>query len=550
VKREHRQGFIFCTSSPLFSIFAHMKHLLYKKLTVLQVIAIFFILFTLLYFSFFFYLAKPGPQENISEKKDSSGTQTELKTEVPLKKDTTSFDRLKIALDTLAAKSELLHSGFGFCLMSPDSNKVLLEYNSRQSLVPASVMKTVTTGVALGKLGSGFRYVTRLQYDGEISNRVLNGNIYILGSGDPSLASDVFRQNATEELMREWVGAIKNLGIDSVRGMILGDAGIFEPDLIPAGWSWEDIQNDYGVGPCGLSFRENMYDIDLIAGNKGLFVKVSPPVPGLKLHNQVLVNKVAKPYVYVMGGPYQDERVMCGEVNGSYECRSAAPDPALYCAYTLMKSLQKNKVEVKDSCGTVRQLRLENKYNKKERKTFHSTYSPSLSQLVYHTNQVSQNFYAETFLRTLGFFDSNFGSTFAGTSAVAKFFREHNIDLHGFYMVDGSGVSRYDAISTKFLCDMLTMYSKDSSIFHSFYHSLPVSGISGTLRNIADDSTSSGKIHAKSGYMTRVRSYAGYVTTKSGKMLVFAMIMNNQEWDATETRDRLEQLMKLMTELD
>ena len=516
----------------------------------LQVLAGSFVLLAVLWISFFFYFSGP-----VSDKLAKNGNDSLQKDSIAIKTtrskhDTTAFERLCIALDSLSRSVELTHSGFGFCLMDPDSNKIILEQNSRQSLVPASVMKTLTTGVALAKLGAGFHYVTRLQYDGEISNRVLHGNIYVLGSGDPSLASDVFRQNATQELMGEWSAAVKTLGIDSVDGAILGDAGIFEPDQIPAGWSWEDIQNDYGVGPCGLSFRENMFDIDLIAGNKGLSYKVSPPVPGMILHNQVLVNTAVKPYVYVMGAPYQNERVMYGEVNGTYECRSASPDPALYCVYTLMKTMQRKNISIKDSCGTVRQWRLENKYTKKDRKTFHNTYSPALSSLVFHTNQVSQNFYAETFLRTMGTVCGSFGSTSSGVNVVMNYFRQKKIDLHGLFMVDGSGVSRYDAISTKFLCDMLTAYSKDSSMFSIFFNSLPVAGKSGTLTNVGNETSAEGKIHAKSGYMTRVRSYAGYVKTKSGKMLVFAMIMNNQEWDATETRERLEKLMVLMSELE
>jgi D-alanyl-D-alanine carboxypeptidase/D-alanyl-D-alanine-endopeptidase (penicillin-binding protein 4) len=97
---------------------------------------------------------------------------------------------------------------------------------------------------------------------------------------------------------------------------------------------------------------------------------------------------------------------------------------------------------------------------------------------------------------------------------------------------------------------MLTAFTKDSSMFKTFYDGLPVAGESGTMRNVADQTSAAGNIHAKSGYMSRVRSYAGYVTTKSGKLLTFAMIMNNQGWDASETRERMEKLMILMAELD
>ena len=525
-----------------------MKHLLYKKLTVLQVLAIAVVSLMILFFTNFFYFnIDPSYKKNAQVKKDSVVVKDTI-----VKRDTSSFGNLKYALDTLTAKTELTHAGFGFCLMSPDSGRIILEYNSKQSLVPASVMKTLSCGTALAKLGAGFRYVTRLQYDGEIdkATHTLNGNIYIMGNGDPSLASDVFGENATENLMKQWTAAIKQLGIDSVNGSIVGDASLFEQDLIPVGWSWEDMQSNYAVGPCGLSFRENMYDIKVSASEKGVYFRSSPPVPGLILHNQLFWNKaIAKSYLYVSGAPYQEERTLLGEVNGAFEDRSAVPDPALYCAYTLMKHLQKNNLKIKDSCSTVLKLKFANKYFKKERKTFHSTYSPSLAQLVYHTLQVSQNFYAETFLRTLALADGGFGSTASGVAAVIHFFKEKKIDLHGFFMVDGSGVSRYDAISTKFLCDMLTAYSKDSSMFKTFYDALPVAGESGTMRNIANETSAAGNIHAKSGYMSRVRSYAGYVHTKSGKMLVFAMIMNNQGWEANETRDRLEKMMVLMAEL-
>lgn len=524
-----------------------MKQLLDKKLTVLQVISLIIVSLLVFYFSFFFYFEKKPVEKQLVSKKDSVKTDT-----LKAKHDTTTFERLQYAVDTLASRPELLHGGFSFCLMSPDSGRVLLEYNSRQSLVPASVMKTLTTGVALSRLGAGYHYTTRLQYDGTITDRVLNGNIYIMGGGDPSLASEVFGgEGATENLMHQWSAAIKNLGIDSINGAIIGDATIFEQDQIPIGWSWEDMQSDYAIGPCGLSFRENMYDIHVVAGANGIYSRVSPPVPGLVLHNQIVLNKsVYKPYVYVCGAPYQNERSLLGEVSGNFEGRSAAPDPALYCAYTLMKQLQKSNIHAKDSCTTVLKLRQEGKYTKKERKTFHSTFSPSLGQLVYHTLQVSQNFYAETFLRTVALADGNYGSTASGVNAVIKYFREKKIDLHGFFMVDGSGVSRYDALNTKFLCDMLLAYSKDSSMFRTFYNSLPVAGESGTLRNVADETSAEGNVHAKSGYMSRVRSYAGYVTTKSGKQLIFAMIMNNQEWDAGETKERLEKLMVLMADLD
>jgi D-alanyl-D-alanine carboxypeptidase/D-alanyl-D-alanine-endopeptidase (penicillin-binding protein 4) len=497
-------------------------------------------------------LTKKDTTKNISV--DSPDNVNRDSVTIPEKKDLSPLGQLNYYIDSIVNCSELKNAGFGFCLFDPDSNRIILSHNEHQALVPASVMKTVTTGVALGKLGGGYRFTTRLQYDGEIdkSTRTLKGNIYIMGGGDPSLASEVFYKDGLSALMNSWAAAIQNLGIDSINGNIVGDASAYELDQIPVGWSWEDMQSDYAVGPCGLSICENMYDISISATNGYTSYKVKQDVPGMKLHNQVYANaNLTKSYAFVNGAPFMNERILLGEVNGYYEGRSALPDPALFCAYSLFKKLKNNGIKISDTSTTYLKLKFEAKNaSKKERKTFYTYHSPSLAQLVYHTNKVSQNFYAETLLRLISIADGNYGSTAGGVNGVINYFKQKKVDLHGFFMVDGSGVSRYDALSTKFLCDMLLSFKNDSSMFNSFYNSLPVSGQSGTLRRMADDSLANGKVHAKSGYMTRVRSYAGYVTSQKERTLIFAMIMNNQGWDAAQTKLIMERIMELMAALD
>jgi len=442
------------------------------------------------------------------------------------------------------------YGSFGFCLYDPDSGKMILENEPDRSLVPASVLKVLTTGVALSRLGPGYRFSTRLQYDGKVLDGVLDGNIYIQGTGDPSLGSEVFG-SSVEGLMVSWVKAIQREGIDSITGRIIGDAELFEFDPIPLGWAWEDIQNDYGTGVSGLSFRENWYDIHVAVSGGKTSLKAKPEIPGLILYNQVFYNPgIYKSYVFVNGGPFLTERVALGEVSGDFVTRTPVPDPPLFCAHTLMRFLNEAGIYVNDTVTTVRKLKNSGKYQRKERKTFHTTYSPSLSQLCFHTNQVSQNFYAESILRGLGLQRNDFGSTINGVSSVMAYAKEHNIDLGAFYMTDGSGVSRFDGITCRQLTEMLYAYTKDTGMFSVFYNTLPLAGESGTLRSVGDGSAADGKIRAKSGYMTRVRSYAGYVTTLKGRRLVFSMIANNHLMDAIQIRDEMEKLMILMAELN
>ncbi|MCC7301389.1 MAG: D-alanyl-D-alanine carboxypeptidase/D-alanyl-D-alanine-endopeptidase [Bacteroidia bacterium] len=462
----------------------------------------------------------------------------------------TAFQQLKYALDSIRNSPAMRYGAFGFCLFDPDSGKVILENDANRSLVPASVLKVLTTGVALSRLGSGFRFATRLQYDGKIESGILNGNIYIQGTGDPSLGSEVFG-SSSDKVMSAFVAAIKKQGIDSITGRIIADAELFEFDPIPLGYAWEDIQNDYGTGVCGLNFCENWFEIDVKVQNKTTYIKSRQDVPGLILLNQVFYNpKIHKSYVYVHSGPYNPERVAMGEVANDFMARAPIPDAPLYCAYTLKNSLKSAGIRVKDTVQTIRKLKVNGMYEKRERKTFYSMVSPSLSQLVFHTNQISQNFYAESILRGLGLQRHDFGSTLNGVSSVMAYAKEHKVDLGGFYMTDGSGVSRFNGITCKQLTLMLNAYTRDTAMFGVFYNSLPTAGETGTLRRIGEGTSADGKIRAKSGYMTRVRSYAGYVTTKSGRRLSFSMISNNHQLDAIGIRNVMERLMILMAELE
>jgi D-alanyl-D-alanine carboxypeptidase/D-alanyl-D-alanine-endopeptidase (penicillin-binding protein 4) len=534
---------------PVFIIFSNMKFLHEIKISLFQLILIFAAVSTIAVLSFFSFAENPVITVVATASKKDSAT-------IPLniiKQDTSPLQQLLFTIDTIARSPELAHGSFGFSLVSIDSNKTITEYNSHISLVPASVMKTLSTGVALAKLGADFQYQTCLEYDGEIdaATKILHGNIYIKGSGDPSLGSDAFGNTDIKTVVGAWSSAIKNLGIDSIDGAIIGDAGYFDNDLIPGGWAWEDMQSSYGTGPCGLAFRENTYDINVKCKGKFVNATTYPPVPGIILHNQILFNeKVSKDYLYVAGAPYQNERFLLGEVKGNYSERSNIPDPALCCAYNLLLDLKSNNIGIKDSCTTIFKMKLTGDYNKKERKKFHSTLSPHLSKLVNLTNKTSQNFYAETLLKTLGAQEKGLGTIAGGINTVIKYLKEKDIDLKGFCMADGSGLSRLNSVTPKFLTDLLVAYANDPTVFQPFYKSLSVAGESGTMEHVAQNSIATGKIHAKSGSMGRVQSYAGYVSTRSGRMLAFSVILNNQEWDYMQTRRQLETLMIMMANLD
>ena len=84
---------------------------------------------------------------------------------------------------------------------------------------------------------------------------------------------------------------------------------------------------------------------------------------------------------------------------------------------------------------------------------------------------------------------------------------------------------------------------KNSAEFSEFLGSLAISGKSGTLKYLGKGSILEGKLLAKSGSIQRVRSYAGYYRSNSGKLYAFAIIVNNYNCTGTEMKKRLEKLL-------
>lgn len=525
-----------------------MKKYLQKKITVVQFLLS--LLFTLICFLLVLYIFfdKKLPKQEVNIPVATNKINVVGANGIS-KKDTSSLARLQLYLQAIKDSFDIYSGDFGFYLATADSGKIICQYNENENFVPASVMKVVSTGVALSKLGTGYRFPTFLQYEGKIENRILEGNIYIKGSGDPTLGGRVFASTNAEKILSKWVDEIKSLGIDSIHGSIIGDADSHEIEMTPGGWGWEDIENDYGTGLSGLNFYENLYELTL--NSKANITKIAPQIPGLKLHNLVVPNStINKSYVYTLGGPYATERYVLGEIKEPYVGFVPVPNPAELCAFSLYNKLLKSNIKISDSCSTLRKLKNESMYDKKERKTIYTHYSPALADIVNHTNHVSHNFYAESILRALAYKLNGYGTTAGGVRHVYNFMRENKISTTGFYMVDGSGISRFNSFTVKHLGQILLKLSQDKSVFPSFYESLPIAGETGTLRKMAKETLAKGNLRAKSGTMSRVKSYAGYVKDKNGKLLVFAMMANNYDWDQTTMRDKFEELMGLMANLD
>ncbi|MEO6883765.1 MAG: D-alanyl-D-alanine carboxypeptidase/D-alanyl-D-alanine-endopeptidase [Bacteroidia bacterium] len=476
-----------------------------------------------------------------------------------------SLLHLNSEIRKLNTDSSLIHGTWSVCVMDVNTGNVMASYNDNMSLIPASTMKIMTTGAALSILGTDYRFKTKIEYDGFIKAGVLYGNLYIKGGGDPSLGSEYFKKkNDSTDLMDDFAKIIQKKGIKKITGSIISDASIFDFNTTSDEWVWGDMGNYYGSGACGLSYRDNLYTAFFDSGNEKddstKLDTIIPYIPNLKIMNNLRTGE-ARDNSMIYTAPYRNFANICGTIPAhkkGFQVKGTIPDPAFFCVYSLYEALLKKNISVAEIPINSVDLYLqeqkekssEKEKNKKpERHTIYTYQSPTLDNIVYYTNMFSINLFAEHLLKTLGVEKYHYGNERSGINAVENFWKSKGMDLKGLYMMDGCGLARADVITTFQETFALKIIANDSLIFPAFYASLPVAGETGSLHNMLKHTYADGNMHAKSGYVSRDRSYAGYVKDKDGHLICFSIIANNYECSASDMKKKMERIMLCIAEL-
>ncbi|MEM1137012.1 MAG: D-alanyl-D-alanine carboxypeptidase/D-alanyl-D-alanine-endopeptidase, partial [Bacteroidota bacterium] len=225
----------------------------------------------------------------------------------------TSGTKVLQQIANLLEEPKMTGASLGIFVEALDSPKVLVEYMPDLSLATASTMKAITTATALQILGADFQFKTKIAYSGTIDETgTLNGNLYIIGGGDPTFGSDNM-----PSLMDFLANRILEKGIKKISGQLIGDASVFDSQLISNTWIWEDIGNYFGAGPSGLSIHQNQYSIYFKTGaninEPTSIVEIAPNVEGLQVINEVVTGKKGSgDNAYIYGGPFSNDRIVRG----------------------------------------------------------------------------------------------------------------------------------------------------------------------------------------------------------------------------------------------
>lgn len=460
--------------------------------------------------------------------------------------------RLQTEIDTLNKDEALAHGCWGLCVVELDSGKTIAANDADRSMMPASTLKILTTGAAMGLLGRDYRFSTFIEHDGtyDAATGIVHGNIYIRGTGDPTLESSHFRSDT----VNGFAGLPKKLiamGIKTIEGNIYGDKTFFSDNPLPDGWTWGDLGQYYGAGTSGLDYKDNkvVLSFNSMKGDSGRLTSVNPQPKGIRYTS------------YVTADGKKDEAYVYGSLNGSnymifgtiptgrknFEVEASNPNPALTCAEDVYNGCVKRGITVK---GVPKSWGRSEQRNVKTtaRKTLVTYTSPVLTEIIAATNKHSDNIYAEQLLRTLGALKGSDGTTEAGTTVVRDYWAAQGVDIGGMNLTDGSGLSRSNLVTTKQQATILYVISK-MPWFKEFDASLPIAGKEGSMTSLCKGTCAENNMRAKTGYINRARGYAGYVKTKSGKMVCFSVLANNYTCTPTEMKKKLEKILVAIAEM-
>jgi len=443
-------------------------------------------------------------------------------------------------IERLVADEDLAGATISAMLVDALNGEEIESYNKDVLACPASVWKLATTSAALENLGRDFRFNTHMAYTGEIKDSVLHGDILIIGSGDPSLGSRHFN-SGFDEIIESYAQFVIAAGIDSIAGKVIGNGAHLQGQSIPGTRVWEDMGNYFGAGIHGLNFNDNTYFLNFStpaeAGQPAKLLSVYPKVPGMVIESEVLSSTVQSDQAYIYGSPLEVKRTVRGTLplgRDRYTIKGSIPDPALFMAFHLHEKLSDVGIPSNGYAAEKEQFREPITYTK-----LATTESVPLSEMVKHINRESDNLMADGLLVQLGAKNGS-PSIEGGVEALEAYLKTIWGDDATFFAYDGSGLSRFTAVSADQLAKLVVNMRNSPMQKQYLLDVLPEAGKEGSVKWFGLRTNLSGNTKLKSGSMTNVKSYAGVLQTYSGRELAFAIMVNNFEVSGTEVRKKIE----------
>jgi serine-type D-Ala-D-Ala carboxypeptidase/endopeptidase (penicillin-binding protein 4) len=442
--------------------------------------------------------------------------------------------QLGAAVDAIINRSEFSRARWGVLVQNLGSTETLYSRDAQKYFIPASNTKLLTTAAALTELGVNYRIRTSVYRDGD--------GLRVVGRGDPSL-TDTQLTTLAKQLKQKGINEIKHLMVDD---------NYFQGDIVNPSWQWEDLQSGDGTPINSLIVDQNSFSFIVSPQTTGKPLKViwlnSEQKKQWQIINQsVTVEKNQPSFIKVnreLKGSVLRIQGQLPEGSQSQFVNLPVFAPADYFLQRFRSALAAEKI-------TVKQASILDSNSKNEIEELAFIQSPPLSELVITANQDSNNFYTEALLRALAIkkpATKNQSTADVGLEVLKSTLTQLGVEPTSYVLADGSGLSRKNLISPQALVQTLQAMAQSSQA-EVFRASLPVAGMSGTLKNRLVETPATGIVQAKTGTLGGVVTLSGYVNAPNYNPVVFSMMVNQTEQPARVVRQAMDEILVILTQL-
>lgn len=395
------------------------------------------------------------------------------------------------------------------------TNKAIYSYRDTTPMLIASNMKLVTSYVALKSLSPSFRWQTKIAYTGTISGNELNGNLYFIGSGDPTVNTDTIYR---------LLESVNNLGIQKINGDVIIDDHIFNSNVTSSELFPEPLSS-YSANPAGFIVNSNLSGLTVrIKNNK---VNLNPDFKAYKVINKLTVAQqkfnCKDPSDYFSATRVNDKTIqITGQMPKSCNNKQLPVyllDNHSYDSYIVARAIKNQNLALTGSVKFA-QAPHAGLIN------ITSNYSPELSAIITEMNLQSNNLYAKSLFLSTGAYKTTNQNTYNDARQYYLSTLASNFDFTELAagLENGSGLSRSEKMTTGHMNQLL------DAIYNSPYqqiilNSLPSPGKDGTLQR--EFPAFANQFYAKTGSLSDTKAYSGYFLSPNGKKYSLSLVANN-----------------------
>lgn len=436
------------------------------------------------------------------------------------------------AIDAFVADTMLRHASAGIAIVDLKDGAIVAGHHQDVACITASTMKTVTSTAALLTLGPDYQFITPVYLDGAIKGNRLEGNVVVVGSGDPTLGSQYFKDDL--DITGEIVNALRNHGINRIEGKVIVDNSRYPFPPYCDDWDVGDLAWNYGMGAHAVNYCDNKTRL-IFDGDRGTMkdahlmpdvsnVEIIDMLSGAGKDNVNLHLEYVHPAVIVSGTA----------IDTTYYMDVSNPCPDVLLRDSIAGSLTRAGIAVKWRDINARG----------ERWPLVEHRSPVLTDIITSLLERSDNMFTEALLRKLADHSGRVATRTNGVAVVDSTLRRLGVDVSGKFQRDGSGLARANKATPRFFAQMLTAMNgrKMGTREVQLVELMPRVGVNARIGSSIAQSAISGQVASKSGSMSDVQCFVGYYPVSDPKW-AFVTLINNWRGSRGALKDKIDSML-------